>query len=85
MPDDINDYIDKTAKPNDFEIGMKIKSGAQTQVTITSGIKIYKLIFAGSEILLENELEEAMTISGKDLFDIIDEYFKRKFNPLKSQ
>jgi hypothetical protein len=79
MPDDINDYIDKTYKPNDFEIGMKIESGVQAQFTITSGIKIYKLIFAGSEILLENELEEAMTISEKDLYSIIDEYFKREF------
>jgi hypothetical protein len=79
MPDDINDYIDKTYKPNDFEIGMKIKLGAQTLLKVNRGAKNYKLIFAGSEILLENELEEAMTISEKDLYDIIDEYFKREF------
>ena len=75
----IEDYIDKTSKPNDLEIGMKIKSGTQTQFTITSGIKIYKLTFVGLEIFLENELEEAMTISEKDLYDLIDEYFKREF------
>ena len=78
MPDTIEDYIDNT-KPNDFELGMKIESGIQTQFVITSGIKIYKLTFVGSEIFLENERGEAMTLPEKDLFDLIGKYFEREF------
>lgn len=50
----------------------------KTTIEISNGAKIYKLFPFGDEIFLENEHGEAMTISEKDLFDILDDYFERE-------
>ena len=51
----------------------------KTTLEISNGVKLYRLSPFDDEIFLENECGEAMTLSEKELFDLIDEFFERKF------
>ena len=51
----------------------------KTTIEITNGVKTYKITPFGDEIYLENEREEAMTISEVELFEVVDEYFQEQF------
>ena len=42
-------------------------------------IKHYTIGCRDGEIWLENEGGEGMTVSEKNLFDVLDEYFRREF------
>ena len=48
-------------------------------IEISSGGKIYKLSPFGDEIYIENEREEAMTMTEVELFEVVDEYFQEQF------
>lgn len=49
-----------------------------TKVEISNGAKIYKLSPFGDEIYLENEREEAITLTEDELFKIVDEFFQEQ-------
>ena len=50
------------------------------EIKISNNInKTYTISFSTSEITIQNELEEAMIITEKQLFDAVDNFFKRKF------
>ena len=51
----------------------------KTTLEISNGDRFYRLASIGDDIFLENERNEAMTISEKDLFDIFDDYFRGNF------
>jgi len=49
-----------------------------TIIEITNQARIYRLTIVGDQVYLDNEREESMAFSEKDLFDIIDDYFRRE-------
>ena len=42
---------------------------------VTRGARLYRLSFVDNEIFIENEREEAISITEKDLFDLLDDAF----------
>jgi len=50
----------------------------KSTIEITNQARIYRLTIVGDQVYLDNEREESMAFSEKDLFDIIDDYFRRE-------